>query len=172
MPGKSKIFLSVIVPTRNNKKDILMTLLDIHRHLEQQSYASEIIAIDDCSNDGTAKMVERYQTLILNLKLISNKISAGKDFVAKQAMLLAKGDWRLLLSPENHVSMIEFNKIIPYAQAGHEIFKTNNGHFQCYSASAAENIFTNTKKDRDYKIKKVGVKEVSKRGWIASFFGL
>ena len=169
---KNKIFLSVIVPTKNNKKDILMTLLDIHQHLKQQLYASEIIAIDDCSDDGTVKMVERYQELIPNLKLISNKVSAGRNFVVKQAILLAKGDWRLLLSPENHVSMIEFNKVIPYAQADHEIFTTNNNYFRCYSAFAAENIFTGLKRDRDYKIKEVAVRQASRRGLIASFFGL
>lgn len=172
MLDKYKIFLSVIVPTKNNKSGILMTLLDIHRHLDLQPYTSEIIAIDDCSDDGTTQMIARYQSLIPNLKLISNKISTGKDFVIKQAMLLANGDWRLVLSPENHVSVIEFNKALPHARAGHEIFKTGNDHFKCYSAVATENIFTGLKRDQDYKIKEVRVKEPPRRGLIASFFGL
>lgn len=138
----SKPFLSVIIPTHNNKKEILMTLLDVYRHLEHQHYPSEIIVIDDGSTDGTVEMINRYTPLIDSLKLIDNKHHKGTGFVIKQAMLLAKGQWRVVLSPENNVSVVEFNKALPYAKDGYEIFYSPAHHFQCFSAKAAENIFT------------------------------
>ena len=150
MFSKSKIFLSVILSTKNDSRHILMTIFDIHRYLEQQPYTSEIIVVDDCSYDSTNEMIHRCQSLIPNLKLINNKISKGGDFTVKQAMLLAKGDWRLLLSPKNKVSVIEFNKIIPYARANYQIFKKDGGGFSCYSAEATENIFSGQKKEKSY----------------------
>lgn len=60
-----------------------MILLDIHRHLENQLYKSEMIVIDDNSQDGTQEMVKRYQHLIPNLKFISNGNSQGENFIIK-----------------------------------------------------------------------------------------
>ena len=148
----SRIFLSVIIPTYNNKKDILMTLMDIYRHLESQKYNSEIIAIDDGSSDGTVEMISRYIPLIKNLKFINNQSKQGKDFVIKQAALLAKGDWRVILSPEDHISVIEFNKVIPYTKKGYEIFLDGNRQFQCFSAQAAEEIFPHLKSNSNWRI--------------------
>ncbi len=119
-----------------------MTLLDVHRHLESQKYTSEIIAIDDSSTDGTSEMIKRYTHLIKNLKFINNQTKKGRDFIIKQAMFLAKGNWRLIVHPEHSVSIVEFNKIIPYSKKGFDILidgRSNN--FQCFSAQAAENIF-------------------------------
>ena len=153
MRDRHKIFLSVIVPTKNNKKDILPVLLDIHQHLKNQPYRSEIIVVDDNSEDDTQEMVQRYQHLISNLKFINNRYSLGKDFTVRQAMLLAKGDWRLLLSPINYVSVVEFNKIISHSQKGFQVFKSYSEHFQCFSAKAAENIFSQNNNLLDFPIK-------------------
>ena len=145
-------FLSVIVPTHNNAKDILLTVFDIHRHLENQNYDSEIIVIDDGSGDATGEMIKRYAPLINNLKFIENKTRQGKNFVIKQAMLLAKGDWRLLLSPQNTISVIEFNKLIPYAKKGYNIFADPDGYWRCFSAQSAEAIFPYARKCSNWEI--------------------
>ena len=144
--------MSVIIPTHNNARDILLTVFDIYRHLENQNYNSEIIVIDDSSGDATGEMIKRCVPLINNLKFIENKTKQGKNFVVKQAVLLAKGDWRLILSPKNIISVVEFNKFVPYAREGYHIFTDPDGHWRCFSAQSAEEIFPYLKRGSNWEI--------------------
>lgn len=69
-------------------------------------------------------------------------------------MLLAKGDWRLLLSSTNYISLVEFNKIHHQIQSGYQIFKSQTNHFQCFSADEAEAIFSGQKSEYNFKLRR------------------
>jgi dolichol-phosphate mannosyltransferase len=63
-----KLFLSVIIPTYNEAKNILKLIDAIRIHLSAH-ISAEIIIVDDNSSDGTGILVERY------IKTITNEIS-------------------------------------------------------------------------------------------------
>ena len=170
-----KPYLSVIVPAYNHERHILMTLLDIYRHLESQPYASEILVVDDHSTDNTADMITRCLPLMPNLKLLQNQSHQGEDFTLKQGMLLAGGDWRVIMPAKGEVAVIEFNKVIPHAQSGHEVFLSPDNDFQCFSAKAAEKVFSQRRRYTPararrfgYKVKKVFLKNRPPIGPLAS----
>lgn len=76
--NQEKIFISVIVPARNEEKNIIALL----ETLKKQSYPSglfEVLVIDDFSTDKTAELVSNYQ--VENIKLISLR-----DFVAENTI--------------------------------------------------------------------------------------
>ncbi|MBI3088864.1 MAG: glycosyltransferase, partial [Candidatus Colwellbacteria bacterium] len=65
-----KLFLSVIIPVRNEVKRLPLTLVDIDKHLSKATFPYEIIVVDGASTDGTPELVEKFKELIANLKLI------------------------------------------------------------------------------------------------------
>lgn len=114
-------FLSIIIPAYNEAKRLPLTLIDIDKHLEQQEYSYEILVVNNGSTDETAEIINRFISLIKNLKLIDNKENKGKGAAVRIGMLSAKGAWRLFMDADNSTSIVEFNKMIPYFKEGYEV---------------------------------------------------
>ena len=117
------MFLSVIIPAYKEEKNLPETLSKVDKFLKQQSYKYEIIVINDGSPDRTADVVRQIQGQgqIKNLKLIDNKENHGKGFVVRQAMLEARGDFRLFTDADNSTSIEQVDKLLPYFKQGYDI---------------------------------------------------
>ena len=59
--------VSVVLPTYNEKENIVVLIENIFRHLDQNT---EILVVDDNSPDGTWKIVEKLTQTYPNLRLI------------------------------------------------------------------------------------------------------
>jgi len=116
-----KPFLSVIIPAKNEAKRLPLTLVDIDRHLKQAEYSSEVIVISDGSTDATVEIVTRFSHLMKNLRLIANEKNRGKGFVVRQAMLEARGQYRLFMDADNSTSVDQFEKMLPYFKEGYDV---------------------------------------------------
>ncbi|MDP3729312.1 MAG: glycosyltransferase family 2 protein [bacterium] len=117
----AKPFLSVIIPAFNEARRLPLTLIDVDQHLHDQEYSYEIIVVNDGSIDETAGIVNRFTSLIENLKLVDSADNKGKGSAVRRGMLAAKGTWRLFMDADNSTSVVEFNKMIPYFKQGYEI---------------------------------------------------
>ncbi len=116
-----KPFLSVIIPAKNEAKRLPLTLVDVDRHLKQAEYSSEVIVISDGSTDATVEVVTRFSHLMKNLRLIVNEENHGKGFVVRQAMLEAKGNFRLFMDADNSTSVDQFENMLPYFKEGYGV---------------------------------------------------
>ncbi len=68
-------FVSVIIPTYNSKRFITKTFLSI---INQTYQEFEIILVDDCSTDGTFKLLQKLQNKYKKkVKLIKTKTNSG-----------------------------------------------------------------------------------------------
>ncbi|MDP3963618.1 MAG: glycosyltransferase family 2 protein [bacterium] len=121
-------FLSIIIPAYNEERRIAATLLAIDKYvnarrfkdiLRDEGYARdgegyEILVVSDGSKDTTVKIVERFSTLIRNLRLVANDQNHGKGYVVRQGMLEARGLFRLFTDADNATPIEEIEKLLPY----------------------------------------------------------
>jgi len=94
-------FFSVIIPAYNEQETIEATLRDVDKYLSTQSFDYEIIVVSDGSKDKTIEIVAGLQDQIKGLRFIDNKENHGKGWVIRQAMLDAKGKYRLFMDADN-----------------------------------------------------------------------
>ena len=93
--------VSVIVPVYN-VEDYLSRCLD---SLIEQTYKDyEIICVNDCSPDNSAKILSNYQCKYPDLiKVIDNEINLGLGRSREKALSLAKGDYILFVDSDDYV---------------------------------------------------------------------
>ena len=87
--------LSIVIPAYNEGARIAGTLDKVVRFLETQSYAWEVMVVDDGSTDGTAALVEERAKTDTRIRL-ERRPHAGKGWTVRHGMLAAKGKLRML----------------------------------------------------------------------------
>ena len=117
----AKPFLSVIVPTQDDARRLPLTLIDLDRHLSTQEFSYEILCVDNGSRDGTSEMLRRFATLVRHCKVLHNPDRRGIGAVIREGLLAARGTWRLLHRADNAISIVEFNKTLPYLKENYEV---------------------------------------------------
>ena len=115
------MYLSVIFPAYNEEKTLADTLAKADKYLRGQTYDYEIIVINDGSKDKTAEIVRGLESQIKNLRLIDNKQNHGKGYVVRQALLNARGDYRIFSDSDNATSIDQVEKLLPYFSQGFDI---------------------------------------------------
>lgn len=103
------IELSVIVPTFNEKENIIPFLEEIETILKSINVVYEIIFIDDNSPDNTWKVIEKLSENNPNLKLIRRFQERGLSSAVIRGMETAKGKYFLIMD----VDLQHDPKIIP-----------------------------------------------------------
>jgi len=84
------VFVSIIIPARNEEKNIA-TLLDALQRQDYPKTLMEIIVVDDHSSDSTAEIVKRYPDVKL-LKLEGDHINSYKKKAIETGITAASGE--------------------------------------------------------------------------------
>jgi len=114
-----KINLSVVLPAYNEEKRIAETLRDLDGYLRRQKYTSEVIVISDGSSDKTVEVVRGLN--ISRVRVIDNKENHGKGYVVRQAMLDARGEYRLFMDADNSTKITELENFWLYFNEEYDI---------------------------------------------------
>ncbi len=116
----TNIFLSIIIPSYNEQKNIQRGVLGkVEEYLQKQNYTYEVILSDDGSTDGTTDFLADFVKNKKNWRLLKNK-HAGKGPTVTAGMLAAKGDWRLFTDFDQSTPLKEVAKFWP-SICDHEI---------------------------------------------------
>ena len=116
-----EIYLSVIIPAYNEEKLIKNTLIEVGNFLFAQAYNYEIIIVDDGSKDKTFLVLEKLRSDCKNLTIIKNNRNMGKGYSVREAMLSAKGKFRLFMDADNSTSIDQFINFIPFLEDDSDI---------------------------------------------------
>jgi len=115
-----EIYLSVIIPAKNEEKTIGKTIESVSSYLSKQPFDSEIIVCDNGSTDNTRAAVEEKTKIIGNLKIIEMNV-LGKGGAVKEGMLSARGKIRLFTDADNSTDISHFDKMKPFFDEGCEV---------------------------------------------------
>lgn len=99
--------LSVITVTYNNKDNILEYLQSIEKNLPRNS---EIIIIDNASNDSTAKILEKKK----NIVFIKSGTNLGFAKACNLAAQKANGEYLFFLNPDTKVFDRSIQKLLDF----------------------------------------------------------
>lgn len=105
-------FLSIIIPAHNEEKRLPPSLKTIDAFLEKQSYESEILVIENGSQDLTAIVTEAFAADHPRVKLFQ-EAGRGKGLAVRAGMLKARGEYRFICDADLSMPIEELTKFLP-----------------------------------------------------------
>lgn len=94
------MFLSVIVPMYNREDTIGRCLDSI---VSQNSDEIEIICVDDASTDRTREVVQKFQQVNSNIRMIVNSKNQGQSYTRNRGMEIAEGKYVWFVDSDDYI---------------------------------------------------------------------
>ena len=110
-------FLSIIIPAYNEERRLPPTLTKISDFLRGQPYSTEVLVVENGSNDRTSAVVEEFIATHaqaedrLQIRLLHS--SQGKGAAVKHGMLNAQGEYRFICDADLAMPIDEIVKFLP-----------------------------------------------------------
>lgn len=113
--------VSIVIPAKDEEKRLPAFLRMVIDYCRQASHASEIIVVDDGSQDKTAREALFFAGEFPALKVISLERNHGKGYAVKQGFKEASGDIQLFLDADGSTSPLEIARYLPLFHEGYDI---------------------------------------------------
>lgn len=120
--SSSTIKVSILIPMYNMEKFIIRALDSIPKRDD-----IEIIIVDDCSTDDSARLVREYPR---DITLFCHKENTGVSTTMDDAVRLAKGEYLYQLDPDDYLYTGNFEKAMEQLDGTDMVFVdaiVNNG---------------------------------------------
>ncbi|MBN2328153.1 MAG: glycosyltransferase family 2 protein [Candidatus Omnitrophica bacterium] len=91
MNSENSIDLSLVIACYKDGAYLESSLCEIEKVLEQTRYTYELILIDDCSPDGSARMVEEAAAKRENARCLLHQENVGRGGTVSEGMQMARG---------------------------------------------------------------------------------
>lgn len=120
---RSSIHLSVVIPAYNEEERLPATLLDVFEYLSDQSYAAEVIVVDDGSTDDTKGVVQKWEDKSNRIRLVSypDNNNRGKGAAVILGMREAHGSYRIFMDADNSTTLDQIDRFWPWLDKGYDI---------------------------------------------------
>jgi dolichyl-phosphate beta-glucosyltransferase len=120
-PRTKAVFLSIVVPAYNEEARIGQTLRKIREYLASQSYAAEIIVVDDGSTDRTAEKAAEALQGMDQAYILRRFDNRGKGCSVREGILQAKGELVLFSDADLSTPIEELEKFLPWIDRGFDV---------------------------------------------------
>ena len=105
-------FLSIVIPAHNEESRLPGTLEQVFRFIEKQSFASEVIVVENGSADRTYEIAQEFTKKNANLRVIQNDWR-GKGLAVQRGVKEARGEYVFLCDADLSMPIEEISKFIP-----------------------------------------------------------
>ena len=105
-------FLSIVIPAHNEESRLPGTLEQVFRFIEKQSFASEVIVVENGSTDRTYEIAQEFTKKNANLRVIQNDWR-GKGLAVQRGVKEARGEYVFLCDADLSMPIEEISKFIP-----------------------------------------------------------
>jgi glycosyltransferase involved in cell wall biosynthesis len=112
---------SFIIPAYNESERLAFSLPKILDYVRKQELPSEIIVVNDGSNDNTADVVRRFMALNPNVRLVENPGNRGKGYSVRNGMLHATADVMLFTDADLSSPIYEADKLFAAIKQGADV---------------------------------------------------
>ena len=170
--------LSLIIPAHNEEHRLPPTLKTVDAFLEKQGFESEIVVVENGSQDLTAVVVEAFAADHPRVRLLRES-GRGKGLAVRRGMLEGTGAYRFICDADLSMPIAELTKFLSPAVTGCDVaigsrevagsrrfneppyrhfqgrvfsnlvklfalpgFEDTQCGFKCFSAAAAEDLFS------------------------------
>jgi len=109
--------LTIIIPAYNEELRLPATLEHIAAYVRASGRETEILVVDDGSNDRTAAVAETFRNKFPALRLLSNGVNRGKGYSVRHGMLEARGRLVLFTDADLSAPIEEADKLLDALEA-------------------------------------------------------
>jgi glycosyltransferase involved in cell wall biosynthesis len=113
-------FLSIIIPAYNEENRLPHALRQVFAFVEQQSYAAEVLVVENGSTDGTLQLAQQYTQDYPNLRVF-HEPGRGKGLAVRRGMAEARGEYRFVCDVDLSMPVEEINHFLPPALTDFDI---------------------------------------------------
>lgn len=114
------MFLSIVIPAHNEERRLPPTLQAIDAYLEKQRYESEVLVVENGSQDLTAIVAEAFAAGHERVRVLRER-GRGKGLAVRRGMLEAAGDYRFVCDADLSMPITELAKFLPPALDDYEV---------------------------------------------------
>lgn len=104
--------LSIIIPAYNEELRLPTTLERIAAYVRASGRETEVLLVDDGSNDRTPDLAESFRNNFAALRVLSNGVNRGKGFSVRHGMLEARGRLVLFTDADLSAPIEEADKLL------------------------------------------------------------
>jgi dolichyl-phosphate beta-glucosyltransferase len=118
--GLTQPLLSIVFPAFNEEGRLPQTLEQTFAFLDAQPYPSEVVVVENGSQDRTLAIAQEFARDHPTLRVFS-ETQRGKGRAVQRGMLEARGEYRFFCDVDLSMPIAEVNRFIPPAMSGVDI---------------------------------------------------
>src|SRR5499427_10941765 len=111
--------LSILMPVYNERTVVERSISGVLTAPLPETMERELVIVDDCSTDGTWKILERLAAAFPQIQLYKHAKNAGKGAAVRTAIEKARGDFCLVQDADLEYDPSEYPKLLKPLLDGH-----------------------------------------------------